>query len=143
MPLCRIIQFYNNRGDTMLQIPETALHQVAHYMRFGDKLPRGSHCLFMADATYTGIYEEINTPKNQWNTYPKKALVAYSHKGEFLGIFISFIDLNLSKIKKFSVNKTKKDFVDHYKQQTLPLREPIRKKFKNSYLSEKELSYEA
>ena len=137
------MKLHNNRGFTMFQIPETALHQVAHYMRLGDTLPRDSHCLFMADATYTGIYREINTPKSKWNTYPKKAIIAYSRKGEFLGIFVSFIDLNLSKIKKFSANKTEEDFVDHYKQETLPLREPIRKKFKNSYLSEKELSYEA
>ena len=143
MPLCRIIKLYNNRGGTMLQIPETALHQVAHYMRFGDKLPRGSHCLFMADATYTGIYEEINTPKSQWNIYPKKALVAYSRRGEFLGIFISFIDLNLTKVKKLTVTKPKGDYVDYYKQQNLPFREPIRKKFKNSYMAEKELSYQA
>lgn len=127
----------------MLQIPETALHQIAHYMRVGDKLPRNSRCLLMVDSTYTGIYKELDVPKNKWNTYPKKALVAYSYRGEFLGIFISFIDLNITKIKKLSVNTTKEDFVDYFNQETLPFREPIRKKFSNSYLSEKELAYEA
>ena len=125
----------------MLQIPEIALHDIAHYMRIGDKLPRDSHCIFLSDATYTGIYQETNSPKSQWNNYPKKALIAYSHKGEFLGVFISFIDLDLKKIKRLSVTKSEKESIEHYKYEILPIREPIRKKFQNSFLTEKELAY--
>lgn len=125
----------------MLQITETAMHDIAHYMRLGDKLPRDSHCIFLSDATYTGIYQEMDSPKSQWNNYPKKALIAYSRKGEFLGIFISFIDLDLKKIKKLSVTKSEKESIEHYKYQILPIREPIRKKFQNAYLTEKELAY--
>ena len=125
----------------MLQIPEITLHNIAHYMRLGDKLPRDSHCIFLSDATYTGIYQETNSPKSSWNNYPKKALIAYSRKGEFLGVFISFIDLDLKKIKKLSVTKPRKESIEHYKYQILPIREPIRKKFQNDYLTEKELSY--
>ena len=125
----------------MLQIPEIAIHDIAHYMRIGDKLPRDSHCIFLSDATYTGIYQETNSPKSQWNNYPKKALIAYSRKGEFLGIFISFIDLDLKKIKKLSVTKVEKESIEHYKYEILPVREPIRKKFQNAYLTEQELSY--
>ena len=127
----------------MLQITETALHEIAHYMRLGDKLPRDSHCIFLSDATYTGIYQETNAPKSSWNNYPKKALIAYSRKGEFRGIFISFIDLDLKKIKKRSVTDQKEKFIEYHKQQLLPLREPIRKRFNNAYLSKKELAYEA
>ena len=99
----------------MLQIPEIALHKIAHYMRLGDKLPRDSHCVLLSDATYTGIYKETNSPKSQWNNYPKKALMAYSHKGEFLGVFMSFIDLDLKKIKRLSVTKPQKESIEHYK----------------------------
>lgn len=127
----------------MLQIPEIAIHDIAHYMRIGDKLPRDSHCIFLSDATYTGIYQEMDSPKSQWNNYPKKALIAYSRKGEFLGIFISFIDLDLKKIKKLSVTDPKEKFIEYHKQQLSPLREPIRKRFNNAYLTKKELAYEA
>ena len=125
----------------MLQIPEIAIHDIAHYMRIGDKLPRDSHCIFLSDATYTGIYQEMDSPKSQWNNYPKKALIAYSRKGEFLGVFISFIDLDLKKIKKLSVTKPRKESIEYYKYEILPIREPIRKKFQNAYLTEQELSY--
>ena len=125
----------------MFQIPEIALHKIAHYMRDGDKLPRDSHCILLSDATYTGVYQETNSPKSQWNTHPKKALIAYSRKGEFLGVFISFIDLDLKKIKRLSVTKPRKESIEHYKYEILPMREPIRKKFQNAFLTEKELAY--
>ena len=125
----------------MLQIPEIAIHDIAHYMRIGDKLPRDSHCIFLSDATYTGIYQETDSPKSQWNNYPKKALIAYSRKGEFLGVFVSFIDLDLKKVRRLSVTKFEKESIEHYKYEILPIREPIRKKFQNAFLTEKELAY--